>query len=100
MKQKTIQETQSSTYERRAEIAKVILHIIAAAGVIAIAIMAPNAIHLLALGRKRKRKYYKYDIHRSVNLLIRRGEIKKRGTFLQLTSQGRQRLFQNYQPTL
>lgn len=84
--------------EQKIKIVKIILKIIATAGFISMAVLAPNALRSLDMfyGRKPRRYNTKYYIKNSITKLKDKGFIKfeeKDGkSFVRLTERGRQKL--------
>ncbi len=76
---------------------KIILSGIAAAGLLSVAVLAPNALPALKFfGVEPKTKWQKYNINRSIKKLKSRGficfEANKRGIFARLTKKGEEKL--------
>ncbi len=88
--------------EQKIKIAKIILKTIAVAGVISVAILAPNALQALDMfyGNRKKRYNVKYYVKTSISKLKNQGFIKfeeENGkTFVRLTEKGNRKL-QKYQ---
>jgi DNA-binding transcriptional regulator PaaX len=81
---------------KRGEVVSVILRTIGAVGIIGVAVLAPNALQILKIGRGKKFYYYKGYINRKIVDLKDMGfiEIKhtKNGNFLLLTAKGEREL--------
>ncbi len=81
--------------EKRIKIAKIILKVIAAGGILSMAVLAPNALQILGAFRDKKERKYdpKYHIKKAVTRLKNRGliEFQNKGgkTFIRLTSKGK-----------
>ena len=83
---------------KRARVQKIVLNTILAAGLISVAVLAPNALQALKIfdgGRKRK-KDPKYVVSNAIGNLKEKGYIyfgkTDRGTFVKLTEKGEARL--------
>ncbi len=100
-----ILESESSKRLRRVKITQIVLGTIALAGVLSIALVAPNAMQIIKVfdkGKKRKMKA-EYSINRALDRLIEDGSIKKTlidgKLHFELTGQGRKKfneLFHHY----
>jgi len=86
------------TSSKRIPIGKILLYTIATAGIISMALVAPNALQSLKLFGfgKRQKKYPTYQINSAVQRLVRRGflvfEDAGEKKFLRLTSKGEKEL--------
>ncbi len=84
--------------EKKIKIAKIVLKVIAAAGVLSMAVLAPNALQVFGVFRDRKETKYdpKYHIKKAVTRLKDRGLIEfqtKNGkTFVKLTAKGEEEI--------
>ncbi len=84
--------------ESKKKIVKIILKTIAAAGVLSIAILAPNALQALEIFNDNRRKKYnrEYYLRNSILKLKEQGFIefqkKNEKTFVRLTKRGEERL--------
>ena len=90
-------ERESKKRTVRANIQKAILHSIAAAGAVSIALIAPNALQMLKLfGIDSKSKWRKYSVNNSIKRLKEKGyiyfEITEKGNFIRLTEKGKKKL--------
>lgn len=87
-------EKEVRTKVRRTKIQKAVLNSIFAAGVLSMALLAPNAMRILKMfdGGRKRGKDPKYSINNAVNRLRERGlvafEKNDRGEFLRLTALG------------
>ena len=82
---------------KRRDIAAVILTVIAVAGVLSIALIAPNAMRMFVpMSKQKGRKIYPWEIERALERLISGGlierKIKKDGETISLTTLGQNRL--------
>ena len=75
--------------------AKVILQVVGAAGLLAVAMVAPNALQILKLFDKNKKKYNpKYYIDKKVQAMVKKGLLimkkdkNSNRTFIQMTKRG------------
>lgn len=91
------------TKMKKVEIAKLILRMAALAGLLSLAVIAPNSLQMLKLFQTRKRRYFSdidHSVKRAVNGLKRRGLIrfvsKNNKTYLEITDKGREE-FLKYQ---
>lgn len=77
--------------EKRRDVQQTVLSIIAAAGIVALAVAAPNALKLLKYLPKRS-----YVVNNAINRLVERGELRrvfrKGKPMLEMTESGRGRL--------
>lgn len=84
--------------EKKIKIAKIILKTVAVAGVLSMAVLAPNALQILGpfYGRKEKRYNPKYYLETAVSRLKKHGLIKFQKqndkTFIRLTPKGEEEL--------
>ena len=88
-----ILEKESARRTRKSKIQKAILGVVAAAGILAVAAVAPNALQALSIfGFGRSNKYPKNTVNRSFNRLIEGGLLKiertENGNFVGLTVKG------------
>ena len=80
--------------ERRGKIEKILLASLATAGLMSVALLAPNALAVLAQldGKKIRHKKPEYVVKSAINRLLEKGLISyvktDRGTFIRLTSAG------------
>ena len=87
------------TKDKTIKVAKIILKVVAGAGFISMAILAPNALQALDIFYgKNNKKYSRYSyVKSSINRLKENGliEFKKRNgkTFVNLTEKGKEKLF-------
>src|SRR3990167_6059345 len=82
---------------KRQNIQKAILYGVAAAGLLSVAVLAPNALQALKFfGIEPKNKWQKYNINHSIKRLKNNGlicfEKTDRGTFARLTQKGEEKL--------
>jgi CRISPR-associated endonuclease Cas2 len=83
---------------RNTKIQKVILQTIAAAGILSIALLAPNALQMLKLFDNKKTKRYsqKHNVHSAIGRLVAAGLVKfentKNGKCVRLTAEGERKL--------
>ena len=73
---------------RKTEVQQTILSCVATAGVIGIALLAPNALQMLKIFDKDTGKRKTHSINVSRERLIKKGLIKNRNGFLELTGKG------------
>ena len=86
-----LQETEVKIKTRNSKIQKAILQAIAAAGILSVALLAPNALKLLKVINKNKNK--KHSVNISRERMIKNGLIKYgENGFLCVTELGRRRL--------
>ena len=83
---------------RKSKIQKILLNSLYTAGIMSLAVFAPNAISILKkfnIGKKRKSNP-KYSVRKAINRLRQKGlivwEENKKGVFLRLTREGEQSL--------
>ncbi len=80
----------------RGDFTKAVLACVALAGVLSMAVIAPNALQLLKIFQKDQKKKYKYYVQRRVEVLISRGYLKFElldgRKYLSITEEGRQQL--------
>lgn len=84
---------------KKANLQKIILGTIATAGILSVALIAPNALQVLgSLGIDKKLKNFKYDANRSLSKLLSSGLVifveKDGKKFLKLTEKGKLKLMQ------
>ena len=90
-------EKESKKKKRRQNIQKIVLGTIAVAGILPVALVAPNAIQYIlgGIGGRRKPRQW-YSVGSSTQRLIRKGlilfEKTKAGTFVRLTEKGQRAL--------
>ena len=77
---------------RKTKIQKIILASVATAGILSMAMLAPNAIQTLKLFDKRKSRTFRQTLNNSRRRLIRTGLLENKEGFLKLTEKGRQKL--------
>ena len=82
---------------RKENIQKIILSSIATAGILGVAVLAPNALQILKFfDTKSKNKWQKYNINHSIKRLKDHGliyfETTEKGTFARLTRKGEDKL--------
>ena len=82
---------------RKENIQKIILSSIATAGILGVAVLAPNALQILKFfDTKSKNKWQKYNINHSIKRLKDHGliyfETTEKGTFARLTQKGEDKL--------
>lgn len=70
-------------------ISKTILGIVAVAGLVSIAVVAPNALQILIPRRRHKTKPRTQGVNKSIEALIAAGLLKIKGGSLELTKKGR-----------
>src|SRR3989344_7673981 len=90
-------EKELKTRIKRENIQKAILSGIATAGILSVAVLAPNALQALKFfGIEPKSKWQKYNINRSIKRLKDHSlicfETSSRGTFMRLTQKGEDKL--------
>jgi hypothetical protein len=86
-------EEKNRKRKKREDLQRIILKTVAAAGVLSIAVLAPNVLGAMAKIKMRPTKHATHSIYRSRNRLIEKGWLKrdKRGLLL-ITSQGERAL--------
>ena len=82
-------ETESTKRAKKANVKKIILQSVATAGLISVAVLAPNVLTAL---KKLGFKPNIYGVKRSRENLVRKGLIKYEGKFLRLTEMGEREL--------
>ncbi len=91
-------EQEAKVIRRRTNIQKVVLRTIAGAGLLSVALLAPNALQALALldGGKKRRLNPKYLIGSAFEKLLARGMIElkggAKGKYVQLSEKGKRQL--------
>ena len=91
-------EKKNKNREKYAKVQKIILGALLVAGVVSLAVFAPNAVQTLKMfdGGRRRKKDPRYVVSNSINRLKEKGYISfentRKGTFVRLTDKGDSRL--------
>ena len=87
-----VQEKSLKIRTRGANIQKVVLQSVAAVGLLSVAVLAPNALQMLKLFSKNKKRNFTQAVNTSRRRLIEGGFLKYSNGFLELTEMGERKL--------
>ncbi len=81
-------EEESRKRTRKNELRDIIIKSVASAGLLSVAVLAPNALQALSMLGYKPKKNHKWMIGRSRKKLVEQGYLKYEGKFLRLTEKG------------
>lgn len=87
-----VQEKSSRARTRRLKIQKVVLQSVAVAGVLSVALLAPNALQILKLFGVSKKRNFTQAINTSRRRLVAAGLLRYEDGFLRITEKGERKL--------